>query len=111
MPIAVREAGKVRIIDINGRLVMGTTDPLKEKAYHLLGEGHRCILLNLHNVPHLDSAGIGVLAACKKRALEKEGQIKILKPRGKYHLAVETVIELMFAGAVFEDELKAVGSF
>jgi len=111
MKIEVRTAGKVHIIDLHGRLVLGTTDPLKEKVQQLLGEGHQRILLNLHGVPHMDSAGIGELAACKKRAIEKKGEIKLLKPKGKYHLAVETVIELMFGRSVFEDELKAVGSF
>ena len=111
MKIEVREVGKVWIIDLHGRLVLGTTEPLKEKVLQLLGEGHHRILLNLHGVPHMDSAGIGELAACKKRALEGKGEIKLVKPKGKYHLAVETVIELMFDRSVFEDELKAVGSF
>ena len=111
MKIEVRTAGKVHIIDLHGRLVLGTTDPLKEKVQQLLGEGHRRILLNLHGVPHMDSAGIGELAACKKRVIEKTGQLKVLKPAGKYHLAVETVLELMFGHSVFDDELKAVGSF
>jgi anti-sigma B factor antagonist len=111
MRVDVREAGRVRIIDLHGRLVLGTTDPLKETLQQLLAAKNSRILINLHGVPYLDSAGIGEIAACKKRALEKSGEIKILKPAGKYHMAVETVLELMFSQSIFEDEMEAVGSF
>ena len=111
MRIDVREAGKVRVLDLHGRLVLGTTDPLKEKVQELFGAGHTLILLNLHGVPYLDSAGIGEVAACKKRAIEKQGEIKLLKPAGKYHMAVETVLALMFSQSIFEEEAPAVASF
>ena len=109
MKVDVRESGKVRIIDVHGRLVLGTTDPLKAALQELLAAKHSRILINLHGVPYLDSAGIGEIAACKKRALEKNGEIKLVKPAGKYHMAVETVLELMFSQSIFEDEMKAVG--
>jgi anti-sigma B factor antagonist len=111
MKIDVREAGTVRILDLHGRLVLGTTDPLKEKIQELLGSGHTRILLNLHGVPYLDSAGIGEVAACKKRAIEKHGEIKLLKPEGKYHMAVETVLALMFSQSIFDEEKRAVESY
>jgi anti-sigma B factor antagonist len=111
MRIDVREAGKIRIIDLHGRLVLGTTDPLKEALLALLAARHSRILLNLQGVPYLDSAGIGEIAACKKRALEKNGEIKLLKPAGKYHMAVETVLALMFSESIFEEENEAVQSF
>jgi anti-sigma B factor antagonist len=111
MRIDVRETGKVRILQLHGRLVLGTTDPLKEKIQELLGTGHTRILLDLQGVPYLDSAGIGEVAACKKRAIEKNGEIKLLKAAGKYHMAVETVLELMFSGSIFDEENRAVQSF
>lgn len=111
MTVEVREAGKVRIIDLHGRLVLGTTDRLKEEVQGLLSGGHGRILLNLRGVPYMDSAGIGELAACKKRVIEKTGQLKVVKPAGRYHLAVETVLELMFGNSIFDDEKDALGSF
>jgi anti-sigma B factor antagonist len=111
MRIEVRETGKVRILDLHGRLVLGTTDPLKDRLQELLAAGITRILLNLESVPYMDSAGIGEVAACKKRALERNGEIKIVKPPGKYHMAVETVLALMFSGAIFDDERKAIASF
>lgn len=112
MKIEVRGAGSVQILDLHGRLVLGQPeDTLKEAILRLLGEGHRQILINLHGVPYVDSAGIGQLAACKKRVLEKKGSIKVLWTDGRYHLAVDTIIMLMFPDALFEDESRALASY
>jgi len=112
MRIEVREAGRVRILDLHGRLVLGQPeDTLKETVQGLLAASHHQLLINLHGVPYVDSAGIGQLAACKKRVLEKKGAIKVLWTDGKYHLAVDTIIMLMFPQALFEDEGRALDSF
>jgi anti-sigma B factor antagonist len=112
MKIEIRSAGSVRVLDLHGRLVLGQPeDTLKEAVQRLLAEGHGRILINLHGVPYVDSAGIGQLAACKKRVLEKKGAITILWTEGKYHLAVDTIIMLMFPAALFEDEARAIASF
>jgi len=112
MKIEVRAAANERILDLHGRLVLGQPeDALKEAVLRLLGEGHNQILVNLHGVPYVDSAGIGQLAACKKRVLERKGAIKILWTDGRYHLAVDTIIMLMFPDALFEDEARALASF
>jgi anti-sigma B factor antagonist len=112
MKIEIREDGKVRVLDLHGRLVLGPpADLLKDTIHRILAEGHNRILLNLRGVPYMDSAGIGELAACKKRVLERHGEIKIQRTPGKYHLAVETLIELMFQDSLFDDETKALVSF
>ena len=112
MKIEVRGAGRVQILDLHGRLVLGQPeDTLKDTLLRLLGEGHNQILINLLGVPYVDSAGIGQLAACKKRVLERKGAIKVLWTDGRYHLAVDTIIMLMFPDALFEDEARALASF
>ena len=111
MRIDVREAGAVRILDLHGRLVLGETDTLRQTFHRLMAEGSHRILLNLGHVPYMDSAGVGELAACKKRTLEKKGQIRLQMRRGKYHLAVETLLLLMFHDETFEEEAAALGSF
>jgi anti-sigma B factor antagonist len=112
MNIEVRSVGHVRILDLHGRLVIGDPeDNLKACILKVLSEGTRQVLINLLGVPYIDSAGIGQLAACKKRVLERQGAIKILWEDGRYHLAVDTVIMLMFPEALFEEETRALASF
>jgi len=112
MKIEVRGSGIIRIVDLHGRLVLGQPeDTLKDAVLALLDDGRNQILINLHGVPYIDSAGIGQLAACKKRVLEKKGALKVLWTDGRYHLAVDTIIMLMFPDALFEDETRALASF
>jgi anti-sigma B factor antagonist len=112
MKIEVREDGRVRIVDLHGRLVLGPPeDALGDTVQRLLADGHTQLLINMRGVPYIDSAGIGQLAACKKRVIERKGEIKIHWQRGRYHLAIETIIHLMFPDALFEDEKLALSSF
>ena len=58
----------------------------------------------------MDSAGIGELVACYKRAKEKDGTVKLLNPSGKvYDLLQLTKLEEVFD--TYRDESEALGSF
>jgi hypothetical protein len=62
MPLAItsRISSNVVIVDINGRLcILDVT--LREHMTELLEEGHRAFVLNLANVPYVDSFGLGQL--------------------------------------------------
>jgi len=112
MKIEIRVDRSVRILDLHGRLVLGPpVEVLADNVQKLLGDGHSHLLLNLRGVPYIDSAGIGELAACKKRVIERKGEIKLHWQRGRYHLAIETILYLMFPDALFEDEKAALASF
>ena len=72
------------MVDISGKITIGEGDiVLREKVDELLDEGQTQIVLNLEKVTYMDSAGIGELVACYKRAKEKGGTVKLLDPSGK----------------------------
>jgi anti-sigma B factor antagonist len=111
MKATVREFGKVTVVDLSGKITIGEGDVvLREKVGELLEGGKRHILLNLGKVSYMDSAGIGELVACYKRAKEKEGTVKLLNPSGKvYDLLQLTKLEEVFE--TFKDEKEALVSF
>ena len=111
MKATVRKLGKVSVLDISGRITIGEGDVmLREKVNELLEAGENRILLNLEKVKYMDSAGIGELVACYKRAKEKGGTVKLLNPSGKvYDLLQLTKLEEVFE--TFEDEKEALVSF
>ena len=58
----------------------------------------------------MDSAGIGELVACYKRAAEKEGSMRLLKPSGKvFDLLQLTRLTEIFR--IHEDEKEALAAF
>jgi anti-sigma B factor antagonist len=67
-------------------------------------------VLDLEKVRFMDTSGLGELVAWKKRALERGGDVRLLRPRNH----VRDVLELTALTAVFqifEDEAEAVASF
>lgn len=111
MKIEVRKAGKVSILDLSGKMVIGKGDRLlADKIHELLDAGERNFILNMEGVPWLDSGGIGEVVACYKRVRENDGQIKLEKLSGKAHdLFTMTALNRVFE--IFNDEQEALGSF
>jgi len=111
MKVKEREIGHVMIVDLSGKITIGEGDVvLRERVHGLLENGKLAILLNLEKVSYMDSAGIGELVACYKRAKEKDGVVKLLNPSGKvYDLLQLTKLEEVFE--TFRDEKQALVSF
>jgi len=111
MKATVREIGHVSVVDMSGRITIGEGDVLlREKVSELLDSGRTRILLNLEKVKYMDSAGIGELVACYKRAKEKNGIVKLLNPSGKvYDLLQLTKLEEVFE--TYREEKQALVSF
>lgn len=111
MQIAQREKEGVVILDLDGRLVAG--DPvaeLREKVKGLIAEGRTSIILNLKEVPYIDSTGLGSLVVCYTSLQKAGGAGKLLNlTRRSIQLLVLTKLETIFE--VFDDEQSAVNSF
>lgn len=111
MKATTRQKGKVAILDLSGKITIGEGDvAMRNAVQEILDSGQVNLLLNLEKVSYMDSAGIGELVACYKRAKDKGGEVKLLNPSGKvYDLLSLTKLEEVFD--THKDELEAVGSF
>lgn len=111
MKTTIRKVGKVQIIELHGRLVLGTAQHLEEAFKSLVADRQTRILIDVRKVPYMDSSGIGELAATRKRAKGKQVEVKLLKSENQYDLSVEFMIGLIYGGVLFSDERDALGSF
>ncbi len=111
MKANVRHHGKVTVVDLSGKITIGEGDvKLREAVNSLLEEGRKNVILNLGGVSYMDSAGIGELVACYKRAVEKGSKLKLLNPSGKVQdLLILTRLQEIFD--IFRDEREALASF
>jgi len=106
-----RAEGDVHVLELSGKITIGEGDvELRRTVHGMIDVGHHKILLSLEKVGFMDSAGLGELVACLKRATEKGGTIKLLRPSGKVaDLISLTKITEIFE--IFEDEREALASF
>jgi anti-sigma B factor antagonist len=111
MKVALRQIGNVSVLDLSGKITIGEGDMvLRDKVHELLDAGKNQILLNLEKITYMDSAGIGELVACYKRAREKGGTVRLLKPSGK----VKDLLQLTKLEEVFDtflEEAEALKAF
>src|SRR5262245_26465930 len=81
MEIQLRTSGSVTILDISGNLTIGRSEEnLRETVKRLIDEERRFLLLNLSEVPTIDSSGIGAMIKSFTSVKEANGKLKILKP-------------------------------
>ena len=81
MPLLItsRLVAGVVIVDLNGRLCFLDVG-LREHMNELLEEGHRAFVLNLANVPYVDSFGLGQLITISTSVRSGGGQLILLRP-------------------------------
>jgi anti-sigma B factor antagonist len=111
LQIVERRTGDVSILDLKGRIVLGEGDaPLRDAVEQLLGQGRAKIVLNLHDVTYIDSAGIGVMVGRLLTVRRKGGDIKLMHLTARSH-RVMTITKLLTVFDAFVDEAQAVASF
>ena len=59
-----REVDGVWVVALDGRLVLGEeSNALRQKLKSLIAEGKKKIVLNMKDIKHIDSSGLGMLVA------------------------------------------------
>ncbi len=109
--VKVRNAGDVAILDLSGRITLGDgSGMVRNSIKELVAGGSRKILVNLHDVTYLDSAGLGELVGSYATLTNLGGHIKLLHPQGKVSDML-TVTKLYTIFTSFTDEDEALRSF
>jgi anti-sigma B factor antagonist len=112
MDLAARRSGDVTVLDLSGKLTRGSggDELLRATVDRLLEEGPGRILLNLAEVPYMDSAGIGELMAVYRKTKNGGGVTKLLNPLRRVYDVLQ-LVKLDSIFEVYQDEATAVASF
>ena len=111
MEIEQRPSGDVMILDLRGKLTIGSGDELlKDKINSLVQQGQKKLLLNLADVPYVDSAGLGAIVSSYTTVSRDGGSLKLLglTSRIKDLLAITKLLTVF---DTYESESDAVASF
>jgi anti-sigma B factor antagonist len=111
MQISERAVGEVMVVDLKGKITLGEGDEmLKDKVNSLINQGYRKIVLNLAEVPYLDSAGLGEVVRAYTTVSRQGGSLKLLNLT-KRITDLLSITKLLTVFETFDSEDEAVRSF
>jgi anti-sigma B factor antagonist len=111
MHIHDRLVGDVTIIDVNGRMTLGEgQELLRDKVNSLIQQGQKKLVLNLAEVPYIDSAGLGEIVRTYTTVSRQGGALKLLSLTKRIQDLL-AITKLLTVFETFDTETDAVGSF
>ena len=110
MEINLRTSESVTILDLKGNLTFGAEEVLGEMITEVLKDGQKQLLVNMAEVPFIDSSGIGALIKSFSRVKTEGGKLKLLNP-SRTARQLLSITGLLSVLETFDDEATALSSF
>ena len=111
MTITERKSGDVTILDVEGKILLGEGDvQLKRKIDEVIERKEIKLLLNLANVPYMDSGGLGEIVRSYTTVKRAGGELKLLNATKRISDLL-TITKLITVFEIYEEEGEAVKSF
>ena len=111
LTINVRETADATILDMSGRLSLGEAlAELRDSIREALASDQKNILLNLAEVSHIDSSGLGQLIGSYATVTERGGQLKLLNLQKRVNDLMQ-VTKLLTVFETYTNEEAALRSF
>jgi len=111
MQIEERAAGEVTVLDLQGKLTLGDGDELlRDKVNSLIQQDRKKIVLNLENVPYIDSAGLGEVVRTYTTVSRQGGSLKLLHLTKRIQDLL-SITKLLTVFETYETEAEALASF
>src|SRR5215204_4542409 len=111
LKINERRNDLITILDLEGNIRLGDGSAELHEALRLLVErGEKKILLNMADVSHIDSSGLGELVSGYNTIHKAGGELKLFHLSDKIH-ELMTMTKLFTVFDVYDSESKAVGSY
>lgn len=72
----IKEDG-VTVVAVEGQLIVGNRQELKQKVLQELEDGGRKFLIDFSETGYIDSSGLGVLVSLSKKIREQGGELRL----------------------------------
>ena len=83
-----KDASGVTVVQVEGQLIVGNRQELKDLVQAALDRGERRILIDFSRTGYIDSSGLGALVSISKRIREAGGELRLSGPQRGPPLAV-----------------------
>jgi anti-sigma B factor antagonist len=72
-----KEAGGVMVVTVDGQLIVGNRQELKQQVIDALDGGARKFVVDFSKTGYIDSSGLGVLVSLSKKIREHGGDLRL----------------------------------
>ena len=111
MEMTERTVGEVTILDLVGKLTIGSgAELLKDKTESLVFQSRKQIIVNMAGVPYIDSGGLGQLVSCYTTVARAGGRLTLLSLNAKNHDLL-SITKLVSVFDTFDSEKEAIESY
>jgi anti-sigma B factor antagonist len=77
MAFSVTKQDGVTVVDVEGQLIVGNRQELKQKVLEELEKGETTFVIDFANTGYIDSSGLGVLVSLSKKIREQGGELRL----------------------------------
>jgi anti-sigma B factor antagonist len=111
MKFNTRQNGDVTILDLSGRITIGSgEEALRNATQEILNNGAKKVVIHMAGVTMIDSSGIGELVSAYTTATNRGAKLKLANLPAKVS-DILTITQLITVFDVFDTEAEAVQSF
>jgi anti-sigma B factor antagonist len=105
-----RDGSGVTVVKVEGQLIVGNRQELKDLVGAALDKGERRILIDFSQTGYIDSSGLGALVSISKRVREAGGELRLSGLNEDLRSLFElTKLDTLFA--IAETPQQALASF
>jgi anti-sigma B factor antagonist len=105
-----RDGSGVTVVKVEGQLIVGNRQELKDLVGAALDQGERRILIDFSQTGYIDSSGLGALVSISKRVREAGGELRLSGLNEDLRSLFElTKLDTLFA--IAETPQQALASF
>ena len=72
-----KHPGGVVVVEVDGQLIVGNRQELKQKVLDALESGSRKFLIDFTKTGYIDSSGLGVLVSLSKKIRDEGGDLRL----------------------------------
>jgi anti-sigma B factor antagonist len=77
MSFTLKKHNNVVVVEVEGQLIVGNRQELKQKVLDELEKGERKFLVDFSQTGYIDSSGLGVLVSLSKKIREQGGELRL----------------------------------
>jgi anti-sigma B factor antagonist len=105
-----KDASGVAVLQVEGQLIVGNRQELKDLVQTALDQGERRLLIDFSRTGYIDSSGLGALVSISKKIREAGGELRLSGLNEDLRSLFElTKLDTLFA--IAETPQQALASF